>query len=84
MKKLLAILGGMSLVATTSISAVACTNGDQNNKKIALKDGESAYQIAVRNGFEGTEEEWLESLIGKEGKSAYDVAKENGFKGTPS
>lgn len=27
--------------------------------------GESAYEIAVRNGFEGTEEEWLESLQGK-------------------
>lgn len=24
--------------------------------------GLSAYEIAVRNGFEGTEEEWLESL----------------------
>ena len=26
--------------------------------------GESAYEIAVCNGFEGTEEEWLESLKG--------------------
>lgn len=26
------------------------------------KDGESAYDIACRNGFEGTEEEWLETL----------------------
>ena len=24
--------------------------------------GKSAYEIAVENGFEGTEEEWLESL----------------------
>lgn len=32
-------------------------------------DGKSAYQIAVENGFEGTEEEWLESLEGKEGYS---------------
>lgn len=29
-----------------------------------LKDGESAYQVAVRNGFVGTEQEWLESLKG--------------------
>jgi hypothetical protein len=29
--------------------------------------GESAYQIAVNNGFEGTEEEWLESLQGEGG-----------------
>lgn len=26
------------------------------------KDGESAYQIAFRNGFVGTEQEWLRSL----------------------
>lgn len=31
------------------------------------RDGESAYEIAVKNGFEGTETEWLESLHGKNG-----------------
>lgn len=31
-------------------------------------DGESAYDIAVRNGFTGTEEEWLESLKGSPGE----------------
>lgn len=30
-------------------------------------DGESAYEIAVRNGFEGTEQEWLASLNGEKG-----------------
>lgn len=30
--------------------------------------GKSAYQIAVEEGFEGTEEEWLISLIGKDGE----------------
>lgn len=29
--------------------------------------GKSAYQVAVDNGFEGTEKEWLESLIGADG-----------------
>ena len=29
--------------------------------------GKTAYEIAVENGFEGTEEEWLESLKGEEG-----------------
>lgn len=33
------------------------------------KDGDSAYEVAVRNGFEGTEAEWLESLIGAKGNS---------------
>jgi len=30
-------------------------------------DGKSAYEIAVDNGFEGTEKEWLESLVGERG-----------------
>ena len=34
--------------------------------------GDSAYDIAVKNGFEGTEKEWLESLIGKDGKDGKD------------
>lgn len=29
--------------------------------------GDSAYQIAVKNGFEGTEKKWLESLKGDKG-----------------
>lgn len=31
--------------------------------------GESAYQIAVKNGFQGTEIEWLASLKGEKGSS---------------
>jgi hypothetical protein len=31
-------------------------------------DGESSYEIAVKNGFEGSEQEWLESLKGEDGK----------------
>lgn len=51
-------------------------------------DGKSAYQVAVDNGFEGTELEWLDSLVGPQGgpgtpgKSAYDEALERGFEGT--
>lgn len=49
-----------------------------NGKAISIT-GKSAYQVAVQNGFEGTEEEWLESL---KGKSAYEIAVEAGFEGT--
>lgn len=31
------------------------------------KDGKSAYEIAVGNGFIGTEKEWIESLKGSNG-----------------
>lgn len=30
-------------------------------------DGKSAYEIAVQNGFEGSESEWLDSLQGEDG-----------------
>lgn len=40
--------------------------------------GDSAYQVAVTNGFNGTEQEWLKSL---NGLTAYQVAITNGFQG---
>lgn len=57
-------------------------------------NGESAYEIAVQQGFSGTEEEWLASLKGEDGepgadgrqgvdgKSAYEIAVEHGYTGT--
>ncbi len=49
----------------------------------AGKDGLSVYEIAVQNGFNGSETEWLESLKGKPGKDGTDG--ENGIDGvTPS
>lgn len=33
------------------------------------RDGKSAYEVAVDNGFVGTEQEWLESLKGRDGVS---------------
>ena len=58
--------------------------------------GDSAYAAAVANGFVGTEEQWLSSLVGpqgqqgpqgvqgQQGESAYDLALANGFVGTES
>ena len=34
----------------------------------AISQAKNAYQIAVENGFEGTESDWLESLKGADGK----------------
>ena len=45
---------------------------------------ESVYDLSVKNGYQGTEEEWLASLageVGSNGKSAYELAVENGYKG---
>ena len=53
------------------------------------KDGKSAYELAVKHGYTGTEEEWIKSLTpnggaggGSNGKSAYELAVENGYQGT--
>ena len=37
-------------------------------------DGKSAYEIAVENGFVGTEAEWLDSLKGQNGADGNDAA----------
>lgn len=36
--------------------------------------GASAYELAVKNGFEGTEEEWLDSLVGGSGSGTASLA----------
>lgn len=37
-------------------------------ENIELTEGKSAYQVAVENGFVGTEDEWVASLKGEKGK----------------
>ncbi len=46
------------------------------------KDGKSAYEIAISEGYGGTVIEWLNMQLGKDGKSAYEIAVEDGFVGT--
>lgn len=41
------------------------------------KDGKSAYEIAVENGFKGTEKQWLESLKGANGVDGKDFKYED-------
>lgn len=38
----------------------------------AGSNGKSAYELAVDNGYEGTVEEWLQSLIGPQGSNGQD------------
>lgn len=46
------------------------------------RDGKTSYEIALENGFSGTEVEWLASLQGPGGKSAYELAVQAGYQGT--
>ncbi|MGN0797859.1 MAG: S1C family serine protease [Christensenellales bacterium] len=56
------------LIIIALFSLCACQEG-----------GLSAYEIAVQNGFEGTEAEWLESLKGADGADGVDGS--NGLNG---
>ena len=58
-KRILTFIVIAMIAVLAAVFLVACTNDG--------KDGESAYEIAVRNGLEGTETEWLESLKGETG-----------------
>ena len=64
-----------SVDTDTFISQVAAKVSEK------LGAGQSAYDIAVKNGFVGTEQEWLSSLVGK---SAYEIAVKNGYIGSES
>ena len=68
MKKLLMTVAALCAAATLALPLAACSG----------QSGLSAYDIAVENGFIGTEQEWLDSLKGEDGQ---DGAK--GDKGDP-
>lgn len=60
-------------------------NGANGSNGINGENGKSAYELALENGFMGTEEEWLASIKGSNGingKSAYEIAVDNGFVGS--
>ncbi len=83
-KRKLKSIFAVALVGACLCGATACAEEEKPT---------TAYEIAVKNGFQGTEEEWLRSLHGENGKDGedgkdlsaqdlYDIAKENGFTGT--
>lgn len=66
---------GNSYVAKKDVSGITPQNTEYWMKSTGAEGGgsgepgKSAYEIAVDNGFDGTEEEWLESLHGEDGVS---------------
>ena len=61
---------GYAMVGATSPFAIYDFDGIHWTDSGATLDsiqGESAYDVAVDNGFVGTEEEWLASLVGPQG-----------------
>ncbi|MDR2090647.1 MAG: hypothetical protein LBP62_03230 [Clostridiales bacterium] len=85
-------IAGMSILRAdiNNIAAVAGADGrdgadgaDGQDGADGLngQDGKSAYQIAVENGFSGSEAEWLASLRGEDGIDGIDG--EDGIDGAP-
>ena len=61
MKKIISLLIALAMCASCVFILASCG-----------EPGESAYEIAVRNGFPGTEQEWLDSLKGEKGDKGAD------------
>ncbi|SNY99993.1 hypothetical protein [Flagellimonas pacifica] len=66
-----------------SVTFISCSKGDTGEQGLkgdpgeSVKgepgqNGDSAYEIAVAEGFEGTQNEWLESLNGEKGNDGND------------
>lgn len=63
-KRLITALLVCAMIVSSLTLFTACTGTAEN--------GLSAYEIAVKNGFKGSEAEWLASLKGEDGKDGSD------------
>ena len=54
-------------------------NGILHYNDIPYNYGESAYDIWIRHGHTGSEDDFLESLKGEPGESAYEQAVKGGY-----
>lgn len=63
-----------------SIKGTVSTRSTMRGKSVPRttpgRDGLSAYEIALKNGFEGTEREWLESLEAANPETVKDAVKD--------
>jgi len=78
-KKVLAVIVAVVLVVGISAGTTVLLDKKSVPASTTIENGLSAYELAVQYGYEGTVQEWLESL---NGKSAYEIAVENGYSGT--
>lgn len=71
---ILSVLSVALLVASIIVLVVGASREPMQGET-----GKSAYELAVQNGFHGSEEEWIESLVGAEG--AQGIQGEQGKQG---
>ena len=75
--RVISILTVIVMLLATMTSCSVFTEGAQDGK--GGVDGKSAYELAVENGYQGTLEQWLASLVGEAGAPGKDGA--NGSNG---
>lgn len=65
-------INGSVSIASTSVNGNV-VKGDEivGDIRATILKGMSAYELAVKNGFEGTELEWLQSLVGEKGEDGH-------------
>ena len=77
-------LGGIKLGQGLTVDGDGVVSVVGGGEGIPGEDGASAYEIAVANGFDGTEQQWLTSLIGPAGADGPPGADGiNGVDGAP-
>jgi hypothetical protein len=81
MRILKRIITWVSIIAVVGVCVstgiILVKKPTQANNGVDGQNGKSAYDIAVDNGFDGTEAEWLASLHGADGSNG-----QNGLNGT--
>ncbi len=76
------VIVAVLLVAIMIGISFAVANFVHNRKSVqasSVKNGLSAYELAVQQGYAGSLDDWLVSL---QGKSAYQIAVDNGYSGS--
>ena len=76
-KHLICTMSDGSTVDAGEVPTVKGDTGDPGADGADGSDGKSAYEIAVEEGYAGTEEEWLASLKGADGFSPEIYVKES-------
>lgn len=81
-KAAIKVIVAVLLIAIMTGISFAVANFVHNRKSVqasSVKNGLSAYELAVQQGYAGSLDDWLVSL---QGKSAYQIAVDNGYSGS--
>ena len=81
-KAAIKVIVAVLLIAIMTGISFAVANFVHNKKSVqasSVKNGLSAYELAVQQGYAGSLDDWLVSL---QGKSAYQIAVDNGYSGS--